>query len=310
MGIVAAFVTLLCWTIGTFAFTFASQRADAGSVNRVRLMYATILLSIITPIFFHIDFIQLFTLPQPIHWLWLGLSGIIGLTIGDYFAFSAYRLMGSSRSSLFSSFAPVAALLLGMAVLNESLNLFGIIGICVSIAGILWFVKSSQKDTSPIAYSKQAIAKGSIYALLGAVGQGLGLVFSKLGLNESAHSDLVLSPVHATWIRISIACMAGYAMQLLKPNPFAEIKQLSSSASVMKPLLIGILFGPIIGVAVSLFTVTKIPVSIAQTIFSLQPLTVLFFASTLGKEKLSKQAILAAIISTIGVCILVWRDDF
>ncbi len=112
-GILAAFGTLACWTIGTFAFTLASQRSNPAAVNRVRLVLASLLLAVVSVLIFGVPFQQLVSGPSINQWFWLGLSGIVGLTLGDYFAFTAYRILGSSKTSLFSTFAPVAALLLG-----------------------------------------------------------------------------------------------------------------------------------------------------------------------------------------------------
>ena len=71
---------------------------------------------------------ELFTLPSMEQWVWLGISGIIGLSIGDYFAFSAFKILGSSRTSLFSIFAPGAALIFGYFMLDENINAIGLTG--------------------------------------------------------------------------------------------------------------------------------------------------------------------------------------
>ncbi|MFN9583304.1 MAG: EamA family transporter, partial [Bacteroidota bacterium] len=72
-GIGAAMATLLCWTIGTFAFAEASRNAEPLSVNRVRLLFATAALSLIVVALFQTEF--LFASAE--QWLWLGCSGII-----------------------------------------------------------------------------------------------------------------------------------------------------------------------------------------------------------------------------------------
>ncbi len=65
----------------------------------------------------------LFTLPETKQWLWLGASGIIGLTIGDFFLFSAFQMMGPRYASLFSTLAPAAALITGIFLLGEGISL-------------------------------------------------------------------------------------------------------------------------------------------------------------------------------------------
>jgi drug/metabolite transporter (DMT)-like permease len=147
-GIIAAIITLVCWTIGTFSFTKAAKLYAPVSVNRVRLLYALILLSFITCIGFQINPFVLFSKPVAMQWVWLGISGIIGLSIGDHFAFTAFKILGSSRTSLFNTFAPAAALVGGIFMLNENINFIGVIGMFISIIGIAWFIKSNGSNVS------------------------------------------------------------------------------------------------------------------------------------------------------------------
>lgn len=307
-GLIAAFGTLFCWTAGTLIFTIASQRSDPAALNRVRLFYATLLLSIIVVVFFGVPLNQLFTFPSAAEWFWLGLSGVIGLTLGDFFAFSAFKILGSSRTSLFSPFAPVAALLLGMLMLNETMNLFGFIGMLISIGGIVWFVQTTRKNKQEEMPQKQLL-KGIGFAVLGALGQGLGLVCAKKGLNINHASGVDLNPVHATWIRMCIGTVAAYSIAMFKRNVWKEFKTITLTPYVFKPLIAGTLFGPVAGVSLSLLAASQIPVGMAQTIFSLLPLTVMFAAIVSGREKLNKPTVIAAIICLFGVMVLVWRDD-
>lgn len=307
-GLIAAFGTLFCWTAGTMIFTIASQRTDPAALNRVRLVYATILLSLIVITLFKVPLKELFLLPTWEEWFWLGLSGIIGLTLGDFFAFSAFRILGSSRTSLFSPFAPVAALLLGMLMLNETINLFGGIGMLISIGGIFWFVQTTRKSNQEEIPQKQLL-QGIGFAILGALGQGMGLVCAKKGLNITHVSGNDINPVHATWIRMFIGALAAYSLALFKRNVWNEFKTITGNAFTFTPTIMGTLFGPVAGVSLSLFAASQIPVGIAQTIFSLLPLTVMFAAIVSGREKLNVPTVIAALICLLGVVVLVWRDD-
>jgi drug/metabolite transporter (DMT)-like permease len=48
---------------------------------------------------------------------------------------------------------------------------------------------------------------------------------------------------------------------------------------------------------------------LAQTIFSLLPITVMLAAVLSGREKMELSSLIAAIISVGGVFILVWREE-
>lgn len=310
LGIIAALLTVGCWTIGTFAFTAASKLVSPLSVNRVRLLFAFVLITFISVLFSNISLLGLFTAPDFQQWFWLGVSGIIGLSIGDYFAFSAYRIIGSSKASLFSAIAPVAALLLGMVLLGENINWVGIAGMAISVTGILWFISVQQRTHANThhPFSKSELYKGLLFAALGSISQGLGLVCAKKGLIHTG--DITLTPLHATWIRMGIGAGITYVIGVFRSNLITEFKLIALSKINIKPVLLGTLFGPVIGVSMSMLAATNLEVSLAQTIFSLLPISVMFVAQVLGKEKLSFTAIAAACISICGVLILVWRNAF
>jgi drug/metabolite transporter (DMT)-like permease len=306
-GYIAAFITLCCWTIGTFSFTNAATLYAPKSINRVRLLYAAILLSFLTCFIGDISLATLFSKPLAEHWLWLGISGVVGLSIGDYFAFTAFKMMGSSRTSMFSTFAPGAALAGGYILLGETINTVGLLGVMISVSGIIWFIQANRKKQEGVI-DQQQLTKGLVYAMLGALTQGLGLVFAKKGLMIDAEYGKLM-PLHATWMRMFSATVVIYIAGVFKTNLVAEFKAITFSKQIVKPVLTGTLFGPVIGVSMSLYAASLIEVSLAQTIFSLLPISVILTAFILGKEKIEARSLIAALISVAGVFVLVWRDD-
>ncbi|MBK6292861.1 MAG: hypothetical protein IPF59_14135 [Ignavibacteria bacterium] len=50
----------------------------------------------------------LITESGPGQWLWLGISGVVGLSIGDLFGFTSLRILGARRQCCWH-FAPAAA---------------------------------------------------------------------------------------------------------------------------------------------------------------------------------------------------------
>jgi drug/metabolite transporter (DMT)-like permease len=306
-GIIAAFLTLGCWTIGTLSFTKASKLSSPLSVNRVRLLYACIILTAVILVTGGLSFAELFSLPSAAQWIWLGISGIIGLSIGDFFAFTAFRMMGSSRTSLFHTFGPCAALIFGFLFLNETINPAGIIGMLISIAGLLWFIRTNPRDAHEPGVGKKEILMGALFAALAAITQGIGLVFSKKGLLPQA--GVTLSAIHATWIRMVIGTAVIYAAGLFRVNLWKELRELSSSPALLRPMLTGTVFGPVMGVSFSLFAASRIEVSVAQTIFSLLPVSVISVAMLSGRERPGASSLIAAAVGVGGVFVLVWRNE-
>ena len=84
LGEIAALGTSVCWTFTSIFFTLSGRRVGSVIVNQARLLLAVILLSAT-----HLLILGSWLPDQAdgYRWFWLGLSGIIGLALGDGFLF-------------------------------------------------------------------------------------------------------------------------------------------------------------------------------------------------------------------------------
>ncbi len=303
-----AFCTTICWSIGIFPFTEAARKLGANSVNHLRLLLAVIMLSAIVILLFSISFTELFTLPLPEHWLWLGLSGLIGLALGDYFGFTSFSILGARMGSLFGTLAPGAALILGYSFLHETLNIIGITGIAVTIAGVAW-LSSSKKNTSTALLHHGSLSKGIFFGVLSAICQGVGLVLASKGLKLKIEGA-DLNPVHATWIRMIVGTTIIFIFSFITGRLQKLMAPIIKNQDNGIPYAIaGTVFGPVLGVSFSMYAVSLINASVAQTIFSLVPVFALPLSYFFYKEKITWQALAGAVIAVIGVLLLIWRDE-
>lgn len=307
-GELIAILTTLCWSLGIFPFTEAAKRIGSAPLNQYRLLLAWIIISIILFFWNDSNIIDLFTKPQPYHYVFLGLSGIIGFSIGDYCSFTSFKLLGPKLGSLYTTFAPGAALVIGYIALNESINWIGIIGIFVTIAGVIWLTLSKKDSAaaSKIGYTRDK--KGIAFGIIGALCQGTGLVLSKYGMDYYAEK---LPTMHAVWIRLLFAFSAAFIVSLLAGKLKSNSKPIFTNEKNNLPFMfLGTLLGPVMGVTLSLFAIQKLEVAVAQTIFALLPLFVLPISLIVYKEKITIQSIFACFIAFSGVLLLIWRNKF
>src|SRR6185369_17994746 len=103
MGILFAIATTFCWSLGIFPFTEAAKRFGSAALNQYRLFLAWIFLTLISCLYYGLSPAQLFTIPGQYQYFYLGLSGIIGFTIGDFFTFQSFKLLGPKLSSLYTT---------------------------------------------------------------------------------------------------------------------------------------------------------------------------------------------------------------
>jgi drug/metabolite transporter (DMT)-like permease len=307
-GELIALITTLCWSLGIFPFTEAAKRIGSAPLNQYRLLLAWIIISVILFFWNDLNFIELFTTPQPYHFIFLGLSGIIGFSIGDYCSFNSFKLLGPKLASLYTTFAPGAALLIGYIALNESVNLIGIFGILITVSGVIWLTLSKKDSNAATQVGYTRDKRGIIYGIIGALCQGTGLVLSKYGMD---YYEVKLQTMHAVWIRLLFAFSAAFIVSLLAGKLKANSKPIFTNEKNNLPFLFfGTILGPVMGVTLSLFAIQKLEVAVAQTIFALLPLFVLPISLIIYKERITSQSVFACLLALVGVLLLIWRNEF
>lgn len=291
LGELAALATAMCWSISGISFEIAGKRVGSLSVNYIRLIIGFLFVSLYSLVsrglFLPVD--------ASIHnWIWLSISGLIGLTLGDLFLFQAYVEVGTRISMLIMASSPPLTALLGFVFLNETLNLKSLIGMLVTISGIAIVILGKEEGEKKLKLNHSK--KGLIYAFLGSFGQALGLIVSKVGMGE-------YNALASTQIRI-IAGFVGFTILLMILKKFEGVKVAIKDKEAMKNTAIGALFGPFIGVTFSLVSLQYTTAGISSTITSITPVTIIPFSVLLLKEKIKAKEVLGALLSVIGVAIL------
>src|SRR6185369_10570101 len=126
-------------------------------------------------------------------WFWLGLSGFVGLAFGDSSLFQAFILIGPRLSMLMMALAPVMSVILAWIFLGEALSPMTILGIIVTVAGVLIVVgerRGGEVEAKVEPTNRRRYLLGLMFGLGGGLGQAGGLVLSKIGL---AHDFPALS---------------------------------------------------------------------------------------------------------------------
>lgn len=310
LGILFALLTTLSWSICIFPFTQAARRLGSNSLNHFRLLLATVLLTITSLLIGANSFAQLFTGNFFYAWFWLGLSGIIGLTIGDYFAFTMYAILGARIGSVLTTLAPAAALLLGSLLIGEHISWIGITGIVITIFGVINIsMGKSERNLIP-DHGHGNISKGIVAGIFAALCQGAGLVLAKKGFISEEELHHSINPVHATFIRLSIATASVFLLSFISGKTSNVLKPLRENKNHgIRFAVLGTFFGPFFGVCLSLYAVRLIDVSVAQTIFSLVPVFALLFSFLFFRDKISKKSLAGVVIAIGGVIILIWRVE-
>jgi drug/metabolite transporter (DMT)-like permease len=297
IGEIAGLLTSLFFAANAVVITRAGAQVGSVVLNRTRVVFALVYLVLLNIVLFHE--------PLPFQaatdrWLWLGLSGIIGLAIGDAFLFRAYLSIGPRLGSLLLSLSTVFGILEAWLFFGETLRPAQVLGIALALAGIMWVILEHRP---PSAMAGSALpsarpASGIFFGVLAALGQATGLVFSRQGMQGN------FSPISGNAIRMLAAVIALWLVALLQKQAGSTVESLRAHPSALKLIALAALLGPVFGVSLSLLAVQNAPVGIASLLTSLSPIFILPFSHVFFKERLGWQPIAGTLLAMLGVIIL------
>jgi drug/metabolite transporter (DMT)-like permease len=292
IGEIAGLATSFFFALTAIIFTKTGHMVGSQVTNAVRLLFGLAFLVILNLI--------LFGEPLPFsadssHWIWLGLSGVIGLSLGDAFLFQSFVSIGARLGTLLLSLAPIFGSIIAWAFFGERLTPLQITGIVLALAGIGWVVMSHQEpDNTPQGHTRL----GVIFGILGALGQAVGLVLAKQGMTEG------FPPFQANAIRMLAATIFILAWMLIQRQLGATVAAVRAQPKSIWLLVFGALMGPVLGVSASLLAVQHAEVGVASTLMALPPVIILPFSYFALKEKVGWQALLGTLLAIVGVAVL------
>ncbi len=281
-----ALIAALGMAGASISFEVAGKKVGSLTVNIMRLIQGMIFLSITS---FYVRGLPFPVDASPKEYTFLGISGFIGMFLGDLFMFESFVLLGARITTLIMTTVPVVTALSAWIMLGETLSFQEGTAVLLTIGGIFLVmfksgVKGEKKEKYPI--------KGILCAVGGVLGQALGMVFSKIGLES-------YNPIGATQIRIIVATIAFIILISIR-GKWGEVKSGIKNKKAFKWLIIGSFFGPFIGVTAMLIALKNTSAGIVSTLSSTSPILVIPFCILIFKERVRPIEILGAVISVGG----------
>lgn len=289
-GEVAGLATAICWTATAMSFQVATRRIGSVSVNLIRLVFAFLFYVVYTRVFMG----QWLPMDAPAKaWIYLSISGLIGFVLGDFFLFKSYEFVSSKISMLIMTMAPPVAALLGWFMMDEPFSAMNILGMVLVIAGVSLVIL--KKDVENGIKKSRYPLKGILFAFGGAVGQGVGAVFSKIGMGE-------YDAFASSQIRV-ITGIVGFALLISLTGRWKGVTRGFVDKKALKTLTIGSFFGPFLGVSLGMIAFKYTSVGIASTLMATVPVFILLPSHIILKEKLTLNEVLGALIAVAGIAI-------
>lgn len=306
LGHAAGLATSVLWTGTSLFFTAAGRRLGPTVVNAIRILMAILLLGLTHRAMSESWFPE--ALPRQV--LFLALSGILGLALGDQALFTAFVDIGPRLSMLIMTTAPLFAALFGWLRLGEELRPVAWLGIGLVVSGVAWVVLERPVHNPGGTGSRRV--RGIVLAFFAAACQAAGLLLSKEGMGHGwLPKDEHLYPQTATLLRMlfaGIGVLPIIGLRLWRDRrtglPGGRPSQRRSWRSGLLLTAGGAVLGPYLGVWMSLVAADNAPVGIAQTLCSLPPVLILPVARLAYHEHISPRAIAGAFLAVSGVALL------
>lgn len=303
-GEIISLAVAVSWTITALYADKASHRLGSMTANVIRLALAALFLAGILWITIgH---------PYPVYadgkaWLWLALSALVGYLFGDWCLFNCYLSIGARFGQLFMTLAPPMAALAGWLMLGETLSWKTWIAMAVTLSGIALSILSRGAD-SPVKLSLPL--KGVLLGLGAGLGQGVGLVLSKIGMQHYAHALPTdapalleeMLPFASTLIR-AVVGGAGFLLLMCLQKELPQLRQAVRDRTGMGYALVMTLTGPVLGVSLSLMAVQYADAGIASTLMALTPVLILIPYAFIYKQKIKLKELAGVTVSMLGVAL-------
>ena len=290
-----AITTALLFAFSAICNTRVSRGMDQITANLIRLTLSTLILGIITCIYFP-DSFHIYASSI------LCLSGLIGFGIGDIALFFALSKIGS-RLTILINFctATVIGAFADIIFLKESMKLTTWLFIFLILTGltIAFFPEKKQN------HSYKKLKLGIIAAFIAGLGQGFGATTSRIAERIALHDDIIITGISQAFQRV-FAGMVFLALIYSVKKIFSYRKTKTQSSRVIHWLIFAALFGPVCGVACFQESLRTMTSGESMAIVSTSPLILIPLAYTFEKDVPSKKSVAAtflAIIGIIGICL-------
>jgi drug/metabolite transporter (DMT)-like permease len=272
------------WSFTAIFFTKASRYLGILKVNAGRLFLANIYF-LLTLLFLKYKFSFNFS-----EFLYLSLSGIIGLALGDLFLFKSFLLIGPQLTMLIFTSSPLITLFLSFIFLNEKIGIITFIGIILVISGISISLISKKNE-------RKIVFLGFIFGFSGGLMQSIGLILAKKGLATGIDTLL------ASFLRISSAFF--FTLILIPFIKFYNNKDSKNKKSYgYLFLFLGSIIGPYLGVWFSQIAIKYSNTGVAATLLSLSPIFLIPLDKIFEKEKIGFLRIFGTTAAIFGIYII------
>jgi drug/metabolite transporter (DMT)-like permease len=292
IGVLAALAAALCWTLSSALWRQLPTSLSAAQLNLLKNWLALLLLApalLLRP-----------WSPQaqaaPLAWMLLGLSGVLGIALGDSLYFAALRRLGTRRTLTLDAGGPAVTALAGLVWLSEVPTAQHWFGLALITAALV-LVALQQPAVAAAGVGPPVGQRLGVLLALGALLAGSGGAL----LARAALRDGALDPLQAAAARLLVAGLVLLPLARRLPGWPPQPRP----AQRRWPLwLLATLLGTSAGIALQQTALQRLPGGMAVALLATAPLMALPLARLEGDHP-GWRGVLAALLALGGITALV-----
>ena len=285
LGGLAALVSAAAWAFGSILFRRLGEAVSPLGMNLGKGIIGILYLGVMLLVFGI----------EPVTnraFLFLGISGLLGITLGDTFFFKALLFLGPRLTILIGALGPVFTVILAVVFLQEKLSLLACSGIFLTIIGVSWVLW----EQLPGENIKKNWAFGIKYAFLSILCMSVGIIFAKIGVTSC--SPLQSTFIRIFWATIGLSIWGGVSGQL--KNWVIPFKNPHLLKFIFFTVFV-VIFG---GFYLFIFALKYLNASVATVLNSTTPLFILPMTAFILKEKITPRTIIGATVAVCGIALI------
>lgn len=296
----AALSAALMWTGSTMIW--GRIPLDAMALNLAKNVIAVMIILIHVTVVSVVVDQPIFSAP-PDSWLWLGISGLVGVAIGDTLYFRSLQILGPRRALMMSTTSPLVAVGLSAVILQERLGLFAMSGIVVTVIGVITVVGDRKATQESPGLKPGRMSMGVVAGVLAAACQAIGAVFAKKGMLDAEGTE-ICSPIEATFIRLFVSAV-GMIVIVGWSGKLAKFARESFKTDMIKLLIPATALGTWLGIWMSQIAFRYSNVAVAQTLLSTCPLFAIPVVWLVHKHRVTLVSFLGTLVALVGIAMTV-----
>lgn len=284
IGILAALGSAASWAFATVLFDRIGKLIPAAGMTFFKGLFSLFLMIVLV---FCTGGFDLLTWHD---FIFLALSGIIGISIGDTLFFRSLQDLGAKVQVLYFMLGQIVTMVLSFFFLGEILSINEYIGATILLLGIATVTVGKQEDhpnkIRGIMGGFASILCFSISSIM------IKMAISDVGVPTATFWRMFFSTVSVMFIGFTSKRFSSWC------NPLKE------NRTLMLFLLnvVVITYG---GFLLSMLAIKHITVSLASVLSTTEPIFVLIFAYVVSRENISKREILGATIAISGLLLII-----